>query len=134
MRVYRQMNADAPSDLASKINVQAVHLELTDAMRNIILDKFAILLRHNDHIVRVHVRLDQDQHSGNEHHYTATGHIEIGGPDLVASAEGREAYEVLDQLVDKLVRQLERRHGKRKERRNHPAPSDLNVDFPKTSQ
>jgi putative sigma-54 modulation protein len=127
------MSAETFPDLSSKILIQAVHLELTDAMRNIILEKFAILLRHNEHIVRIHVRLDQDQHSGNEHHYTATGHIEIGGPDLVATAEGRQAYEVLDELVDKLVRQLERRHGKRKDRRNHPAPSEMDVDFPKTA-
>jgi putative sigma-54 modulation protein len=127
------MNAETPADISSKLNVQAVHLEMTDAMRSIIYEKFAVLLRHNEHIVRINLRLDQDQHKGNEHHYTATGHIEIGGPDLVASAEGRNAYEVLDQLVDKLDRHLERRHGKRKDRRNHPAPSEMNVDFPKAN-
>jgi len=128
------MNAQTPVDISAKIHVQAVHLELTEAMRSIIHEKFAVLLRHNEYIVRINLRLDQDQHRGNERHYTATGHIEIGGPDLVAAAEGRDAYEVLDELVDKLDRHLERRHGKRKDRRNHPARSEMNVDFPKATR
>jgi putative sigma-54 modulation protein len=118
-------------DISSKLILQGVHLDLTEAMQNVMREKLGVLLRHNDYIVRINVRLQQDQTMGTEHHYTATGQIEIGGPDLVASAEGKEAYEVIDELVDKLDRQLERRHGKRKERRNHPKASDLPAEFPK---
>ena len=120
------------TDPSSKLILQAVHVELTEAMENAMRDKLAVLLRHNDYIVRVSVRLQRDQTLGNEHHYTATGQIEIGGPDLIASADGKDAYEVIDILVDKLDRQLERRHGKRKGRRNHPRASELDVDLPKT--
>jgi putative sigma-54 modulation protein len=125
------MKPETTSDTSSKIHLQGVHLDLTEAMQTVMRDKLAVLLRHNDYIVRINVRLQQDQTLGNERHYTATGQIEISGPDLVASAEGKEAYEVIDTLVDKLDRQLERRHGKRKERRNHPRPSELSANFPK---
>ena len=125
------MKPSPTSDLSSKLILQAVHVDMTDAMENVMREKLAVLLRHNDYIVRVNVRLQQDQTMGNEHHYTATGQIEIGGPDLVASAEGKDAYEVIDSLVDKLDRQLERRHGKRKGRRNHPRASEIDVDLPK---
>jgi putative sigma-54 modulation protein len=125
------MKSPPIEDLSSKIKLQGVHLELTEAMQNVMREKLAVLLRHNDYIVRLHVRLHQDQTMGNEHHYTATGQIEIGGPDLVASADGKDPYEVIDILVDKLDRQLERRHGKRKEQRNHPRASELDVDLPK---
>ena len=128
------MKPDTTSDdISSKIILQGVHVELTEAMQNVMLEKFAVLLRHNDYIVRINVRLHQDQRIGNEHHYTATAQIEIGGPDLVASAEGKDAYDVVDALVDKLDRQLERRHGKRKDARNHPAAPELDVDLPKAT-
>ena len=125
------MNSETTLEFSSKLILQGIHLELTEAMQNVIHDKFAALLRHNDYIVRIHVRLHQDQTLGADYHYTATGQIEIGGPDLVASAEGKDAYEVIDQLVEKLERQLERRHGKRKDRRNHPAATELDTQLPK---
>ena len=125
------MKPSPSTDLSSKLILQGVHLELTDAMENVMREKLLVLLRHNDYIVRINVRLQQDQTMGTEHHYTATGQIEIGGPDLVASAEGKEAYEVIDALVDKLDRQLDRRQGKRKERRNHPKAVEIDVDLPK---
>src|SRR5688572_28930274 len=119
------MKPSPTSDLSSKLILQAVHLEMTDAMENVMREKLGVLLRHNEYIVRVNVRLQQDQALGTEHHYTATGQIEISGPDLIASAQGKDAYEVIDILVDKLDRQLERRHGKRKDRRNHPEGADV---------
>jgi putative sigma-54 modulation protein len=118
-------------DLDSKIIMQGIHVELTAAMQNVIREKFGRLLRHNEWIVRINVRVHQDQTMGTEHHYTVTGQIEIGGPDLVASADGKDAYEALDELVDKLDHLLERRHGKRKDRRNHPQAVELDAPLPK---
>jgi putative sigma-54 modulation protein len=122
---------DETQDINSRLKLQDVHIDLTAAMQEVMREKFAVLLRHNDYIIRINVRLQQDQRMGNEHHYTATAQIEIGGPDIVASAEGKEAYAVLDDLVEKLDRQLERRHGRRKDSRNHPHDVDIDVDLPK---
>ncbi len=115
----------------SKLKLQAIHFDLTEAMHNALHDKFAVLLRHNDYIIRVNVRIQKDQTMGTEHHFTATGQIEISGPDLVASAEGKDAYDVADALVAKLDRQLERRHGKRKDKRNHPQSPEIDAALPK---
>lgn len=120
-----------PDDIASKIIMQGVHIELTPAMQNIIRDKFAVLLRHNEWIVRVNIRLNKDQARGRQNHYTATGQIEIGGPDLVAHVEGDEAYSVLDGLVDKLDKLLRDRQVRRKDRRNHPHEVEFDVELPK---
>jgi putative sigma-54 modulation protein len=120
-----------PDGNDSKIIMQGVHVELTAAMQDIIRDKFSILLRHNDHIVRINVRLQRDQHHGNQHHYSATGQIEIRGPDIVATVKGDEAYSVLDGLVTKLDEQLRERHERRKDKRNHPAGVELDADLPK---
>jgi putative sigma-54 modulation protein len=118
-------------DLASKIHMQGVHLHLTAAMQNIIREKFLVLLRHNEWIVRVEVRLSQDQHRGTQHHYSATGRIEVRGPDIIASVKGDDAYNVLDGLVEKLDEQLRERHGRLKDKRNHPKDVELDTVLPK---
>jgi putative sigma-54 modulation protein len=107
------------ADSASKIIMQGVHVELTAALQNAIREKFAVLLRHNPYIVRINVRLQRDQHHGNKYHYSATGQIEISGPDLVASVKGDDAYAIIDGLVQKLDELLRDRHERRKDKRNH---------------
>ncbi|HWL17541.1 MAG TPA: ribosome-associated translation inhibitor RaiA [Opitutus sp.] len=127
------MNRKTTGDLASKLILQGVHLELTPALQTAMRDKFGALLRHNDYIVRINVRLHRDQTMGTEHHFTATAQIEIGGPDIVASAEGKEAYNVLDDLVEKLDRQLAKRQGLRKDKRNHPHAPEIDAPLPKVT-
>jgi putative sigma-54 modulation protein len=120
-------------NLSSKIIMQGVHVQLTAAMQNSIREKFAVLLRHNERIDRIHVKLNEDQHHGNTYHYVATARIEIAGPDLIASVKGADAYNVIDGLVAKLDEQLRERHERRKDKRNHPHSVDLDVDLPKAA-
>lgn len=118
-------------DIASKIILQGIHIELTPAMQAIMREKFSVLLRHNERIIRINVRLNKDQTRGRQRHFTATGQIEIGGPDLIAHVEGDEAYNVLDGLVEKLDQLLLDRHERRKDRRNHPHDVELEAELPK---
>jgi putative sigma-54 modulation protein len=120
-------------DFASKIHMQGVHIDLTAAMQNIIREKFQVLLRHNEWIVRISVRLHQDQHRGTKHHYSATGHVEVRGPDIIASVKGDDAYNVLDGLVEKLDEQLRERHERLKDKRNHPQDVEIEAVLPKVS-
>lgn len=121
----------SPEALDSKLIMQGIHVELTDSLQAAIREKFAVLLRHNEFIIRLHVRLHRDQTLGTEHHYQATAQIEIGGPDLIATAAGKDAYAVLDDLVDKMDHLLKRRHGRRKDKRNHPQDIELESNIPK---
>jgi putative sigma-54 modulation protein len=126
-----RMRSPVLNNIDSRIILQGIHVELTDAMQAVMRGKFEALLRHNEYIVRINVRLHQDQKLGTEHHYSATAQIEIGGPDLIASADGKEAYEVIDELVEKLDRQLKSRQGRRKDKRNHPHAPEINAPLPK---
>jgi putative sigma-54 modulation protein len=121
-----------PPDLAAKLIVRGIHLELTDALRAAIAEKTARLLRHNDHLVRLRVDLELDKTHGVGAQFIAKGHIEIGGPDLIASASSDDAYQSLDLLVDKLDGLLRRRHGLHKDKRNHPHAVELDTTLPKT--
>jgi putative sigma-54 modulation protein len=129
-------NKNTPSfsdDIGSKILMQGIHLDLTEALQNAIRDKFSVLLRHNPYIIRINVRLDLNQTRGQTHLYRASAQVEIGGPDLNASADAPDAYDVLDLLVAKLSKLIERRHGLRKDRRNHPHEIELAAAIPKAS-
>jgi putative sigma-54 modulation protein len=120
------------SELETKLILQGVHLELTDALQQTLREKFGRLLTRNDHIVRIEARVRLDQTLGTEHQYTVVAQIVIGGPDLVASAEGKEVYTLIDEVVEKLDHLLERRHGKRKDHRNHPKNVEVGGAVPKT--
>jgi putative sigma-54 modulation protein len=125
------MRPPVSNNIDPRILLQGIHVELTDAMQSVMREKFEALLRHNEYIVRINIRLRQDQRLGTEHHYSATAQIEIGGPDIIASADGKEAYDVIDELVEKLDRQLKSRQGRRKDKRNHPHAPELNAPLPK---
>jgi putative sigma-54 modulation protein len=119
-------------DAAGKLIIRGIHLTLTDALHAIITEKATRLLRRNDQIGRVRIDLEFDQTGGIGKQFIAKGHIEIGGPDLIASVATDDAYASLDQLIDKLDRLLRRRRGLRKEHRNHPHPVELAAALPKT--
>jgi putative sigma-54 modulation protein len=114
------MATQSTESLDSKLNFQGVHIELTEAMRTRVHDRLAGVLRHNADIVRINIRLHHDQATSAGAHYTATAQVEIGGPDAIASAAGTDAYAVLEELAEKLSRQLERRHDRLKQPRTSP--------------
>lgn len=125
------MTNHTDDELGSKIIMQGIHVDLTAAMQNVIREKFSVLLRHHERIIRINVRLQQDQNRGQNHHYSGTAHIEIGGPDIVANVKGEDAYNVFDGLVEKLDQQLRERHERRKEKRNHPHDVEIDANLPK---
>jgi putative sigma-54 modulation protein len=117
-----------------RIRFQGIHIELTESLQAAIYEKFGALLRHNDHIVAIEVHLQKSQKIGHDALITCSARMTVRGPDLVASAEGKEGYGVLEAAAAKLDRLLEKRHGLRKNKRNHPHPAELGGALPKASQ
>ncbi len=114
-----------------RIVFQAVNLENTPGIQAAVYEKFGALLKHNDHIIRIEVHLKKSQTIGTHPLFTATARLEIGGPDLVANDEGKDAYGLLEALAAKLDRLLEKRHGIRKDKRNHPHGAEIGEGLPK---
>jgi putative sigma-54 modulation protein len=100
-----------------KVLLRGVHLSLTEAMRVALLGKTERLLRHEPRLDRVRIDLEHDRTRGRDV-FVAKGHIEIGGPDLIATVAAEDAYKAADLLVDKLDRLLRRRATLNKARRN----------------
>jgi putative sigma-54 modulation protein len=103
----------SPEILASKVIVSGIHVTLTEALKEMALNKASRLLRHNDHIIRIRIDIEHDKTRDLSEEFVAKGHIEISGPDLLASAASGDAYKSLDLLINKLDRLLYERHSRR---------------------
>ncbi len=125
-------NTTPPEDLAAKLILRGIHLDLTDALRNIVAQKAERLLRHNEHLIRIRIDLEYDKTRGSADQFIAKGHLEIGGPDLLASVATEDCYKSIDLLMDKLDRLIRRRHRRFKDKRNHPHAVELTSALPKT--
>lgn len=113
-------NTESP-DAGAKILLRGIHLTLTDALRDALHAKAERLLRHGPRIDRIRIDLEHDATRGRAV-FLAKGHIEIGGPDLIASVASEDAYKAADLLIDKLDRALHRRAELFKARRHRHAP------------
>lgn len=116
---------------ADKIILTGVHLELTDAIKNIVTHKLEKLLRHGDPILKIRVELESKVHKHNPTEFVAKGHIDIQGPNIVAAVSTDNLYKSVDLLVDKLNRKLSRRHRLAKVKRKISKYLDIPAALPK---
>jgi putative sigma-54 modulation protein len=75
-----------------RIIVRGVHLELTAALKAIAEEKVIRLFRHQEHIIRMRIDLEHDKKRALHQAFIAKGHIEIRGPDLLASGARDDLY------------------------------------------
>lgn len=100
-----------------KLILRGIHISLTDAMRAVLNEKAERLLRHEPRIDRIRIDIDHDATRGREV-FVAKGHIEIGGPDMIATVAADNAYKAADLLIGKLDRMLAKRMSVFKARRH----------------
>ena len=100
-----------------KLLLRGIHVSLTDAMRAVLNEKAERLLRHEPRIDRIRIDIEHDATRGRAV-FIAKGHIEIGGPDLLATVASEDAYKAVDLLIDKLDRLLAKRTSLFKARRH----------------
>ena len=120
-----------PSPTDSRILVRGLHFNLKPALRATAEEKATRLLRHEEHIIRIRVDLEHDQTRVPSHAFVAKGHIEIRGPDLVASVESDDPQKSLDELIDKLDGMLRKRASAAKTKRHHPHSVEIPSNLPK---
>ncbi|MCE0494053.1 ribosome hibernation promoting factor [Vibrio salinus] len=90
-----------------QININGHHIDLTDSMQDYVHSKFEKLERFFDQIsnVQVILRVEKLQQIAE-----ATLHVSQG--EIHATAENENMYAAIDNLVDKLVRQLNKHKEK----------------------
>jgi putative sigma-54 modulation protein len=100
-----------------KLILSGLHLELTDALKNIVHAKTEKLFRHSASIIRARVELECLSHLHNAAEFVAKGHLDLEGPDIFVSVSTDDLYKSIDQLIDKLDRKLSRRARLQKTKR-----------------
>lgn len=82
-----------------QIDITGRHVEITEAMRNYVSEKFQRIERHFDQLVDIHVILSVEKLV-----QKAEATIQVSGAKLYAEDEQTDMYAAIDSLADKLDR------------------------------
>jgi putative sigma-54 modulation protein len=93
-------------------------IDLTDALRRYVREKFQRIERHFDHVIDAHVVLKVDKLS---HFAEAT--IQTSGKTVHAESSQTDMYAAIDDLTDKLDRQI-KKHKEKLTERSRPTPQE----------
>ena len=90
-----------------QLTVSGHHIEITDALRDHVSEKFQKLQRPIERITTIDVTLVVEKAT-----HKAEANLHVSGADLFASAESEDMYAAIDALADKLDRQISKHKGK----------------------
>ncbi len=84
-----------------QVSVTGRHLDVTDSLRNHVEEKISKLKRHFDNVTDVHVILTVEKLE-----QKAEATVQISGAKLFADDVQEDMYQAIDNMVDKLDRQI----------------------------
>ena len=84
-----------------QISITGHHVEVTDSLKAHVEDKIGILKRHFDNVVDIHVILTVEKLE-----QKAEATVQISGAKLFAEDVQADMYTAIDNMVDKLDRQI----------------------------
>ena len=94
------------------LTISGHHLEVTPALRTYVTSKLDRINRHFDQVVDVRVLLSVEKQKEKEKRQKAECNIHVKGSDLFAECSNEDLYAAVDELVDKLDRQVSRNKSK----------------------
>lgn len=106
------------------LTISGHHLEVTPALRSYVTSKLDRISRHFDQLVDVKVLLTVEKQKEKQGRQRAECNIHVKGNDMFAESAHEDLYAAVDDLVDKLDRQVVR-HKDRLQAHNHTAPKRL---------
>ncbi len=96
-----------------QLSISGHHIDITEPLRDYVTGKLDRLVRHSDHMTNVHVVLSVEKLV-----QKAEATVHLSGAELYADASTEDMYAAIDQLADKLDRQL-LRHKEKTVNRHH---------------
>ena len=100
------------------MTISGHHLEVTPALRSYVTSKLDRIVRHFDQVVDVKVLLTVEKQKEKEGRQRAECTIHVKGSDIFAESSDADLYAAIDELVDKLDRQVVR-YKDRKQDHHH---------------
>lgn len=116
-------------DRTNDIIISGHNLDLTEALKKMVIEKVSKLFDHENQIIRIRVELSSIPTNHNAFH--AKGLIEIRGKDLIANVGSDDLYKSIDLLERKLDRMLRRRSRLRVLKRKQPHDVEIPAEIPK---
>ena len=94
------------------LTISGHHLEVTPALRSYVTNKLDRISRHFDQVVDIKVLLSIEKQREKDLRQRAECNIHVKGNDLFAESSHADLYAAVDDLVDKLDRQVNRHKTK----------------------
>jgi putative sigma-54 modulation protein len=121
---------DIMKDRINDIIISGHNLDLTEALKTMVIEKVSKLFEHENHIIRIRIELSKGQQNHGKE-FNAKGLIEIKGKDLVATVGSDDLYKSIDLLESKLDRMIRRRSRLRVLKRKRPHEVEIPATIPK---
>jgi len=103
------------------LTISGHHLEVTPSLREYVLTKLDRVTRHFDQVVDINVLLTVENLKEKERRQKAEVTLHAKGKDIFVEATHQDLYAAIDELMDKLDRQV-CRHKDRLQDHHHPSP------------
>ena len=94
------------------LTISGHHMEVTPALRGYVTSKLDRVTRHFDQMVDVKVLLSVENQKEKDKRQRAECTIRVKGNDLFAESAHEDLYAAVDELMDKLDRQVVRHKDK----------------------
>ena len=94
------------------LTISGHHLDVTPALRGYVTSKLERITRHFDQVVDVKVLLTIDNMREKERRQRAECNVHVKGRDIFAESSHADLYAAVDELTDKLDRQVSRHKTK----------------------
>ena len=104
-----------------RIETYGQQIEVTPALRDYVISKLDRITRHFDQVVDVKVLLTVDNMKEKEKRQRAECNVHVKGRDIFAESSHADLYAAVDELTDKLDRQVGRYKTKTQEH-HHVTP------------
>ena len=106
------------------LTISGHHVEVTPALRSYVTSKLDRITRHFDQVVDVKVLLSIENQTEKERRQKAECNIHVKGNDMFAESAHHDLYAAVDELVDKLDRQVVK-HKDRIRNHHHESPKRM---------
>ncbi len=99
------------------LHLSGHHLELTASLRDYITAKLDRVTRHFDHVIDVNMILSVEKLK-----QKVEANVHLSGKDIFVESHDTDMYAAIDNLIDKLDRQIIKHKEKHAERRSGREP------------
>jgi putative sigma-54 modulation protein len=97
-----------------QVNISGQHVEITTSLKKYVMEKIDKLAHHFNHITNVHVTLSIEKKIRQK----AEAQVNLSGAQIHAEAINEDMYAAIDEMIDKLDRQVVKHKEKLKDHGN----------------